>query len=108
MFFYIFYGFTGYDIIFFFLIFVILFIFVKRYGLIITFMLLTLTFGSNAIELVVKPVTGIIYPVLILVFAFLGFISSLFFSFGFITGTFLGGFLAYFVSLKVSLIVFYP
>ena len=28
--------------------------------------------------LVVKPVTGIIYPVLILVFAFLGFISSLF------------------------------
>ncbi|WMT49580.1 MAG: transposase [Thermoplasmatales archaeon] len=80
VFFYIFYGFTGYDIIFFFLIFVILFIFVKRYGLIITFMLLTLTFGSNAIELVVKPVTSIIYPVLILVFAFLGFISSLFFN----------------------------
>jgi hypothetical protein len=43
-------------------------------------MLLTLTFGSNAIELVVKSVTSIIYPVLILVFAFLGFISSLFFN----------------------------
>lgn len=80
VFFYIFYGFTGYDIIFFFMIFLILFIFVKRYGLIMAFMLLTLTFGSNSIELVAKPVTGIIYPILILVFAFLGFISSLFFN----------------------------
>ncbi len=79
-FFYIFYGFTGYEFLFFFLIFTILFIFAKRYGILLSIFLVFLSFGSGSIELVLKSVTGIAYPILILVFAFLGFITSIFFS----------------------------
>ncbi len=79
-FFYLFYGLSGYDSMFFVLIFLILFIFGKRYGLIPSLLLITITFGSSSIGLILKPVTGIVYPALVLIFAFTGFISSLFFN----------------------------
>jgi ribosomal protein L37AE/L43A len=74
--FYVSFGISAYESIFYFLIFLVLFMVAQRYGVVISFLVVFLAFGSSIIELTFVSVTSIVYPILLLSLAFMGFVSS--------------------------------
>jgi hypothetical protein len=61
----------------FFSVFVLLEIFAQRYGIIMSIFLLVISLGSNVISVTFTSFTGIFYPIIIFLFAFIGLLTGL-------------------------------